>query len=241
MLNGDSEVEDNHDNYVHNNVDRNSMDDEKRIFAEHLQMSQTSKMLDSRLDTETVPTVRKHMQTMTRGYLDFSHIEEKEKISGWLSRENSSVENEKLQRFRDQQAEKAANSSVAGVSVDDPTVDTIPKTVAFDDSIYHMKTLSVNKAAGTDADEKALQVNTDEGSDIIHPYYSEDLFVNATYPMEVEDLELPPPPPPKSPPPPQTLKSFGATAGVGAKKGKKKIGLDRDERRRSIEKKTQYL
>ena len=93
-----------------------------------------------------------------------------------------------------------------------------------------MKTITVNKEESIDRnnDEVIATAVDNMGEDIIdHPYYSEDLFVNATYPTDTNaEYAEPPPPPPKSPPP---------------QKAKKKQGLDRDQRRKSIERKTQFL
>ena len=70
-----------------------------------------------------------------------------------------------------------------------------------------------------------------EDSHIDHPYYAEDLFVHATYPTTDAGIDSndPPPPPPKTPPP-QSSKPL-----------KKKQGLNREERRKSLERKTQFL
>jgi len=102
-----------------------------------------------------------------------------------------------------------------------------------------------------------------------HPYYAEDLFLNATYLTNMDDSEPPPPPPPKTPPPSiaqfkPNLSAVGSADGtpvparqplvlkvsdvVGTKLDQrlrapnaKKVGLDPDERRHSIERKVANL
>ena len=144
-------------------------------------------------------------------------------------RENTKEEAEKLETFRNLQGEKS-NDSVMEQSVDDEPMRSPEKSVGFKDSIYEMKTITVNKEEIIDRnnDEVIATAVDNMGEDIIdHPYYSEDLFVNATYPTDTNaEHAEPPPPPPKSPPP---------------QKAKKKQGLDRDQRRKSIERKTQFL
>lgn len=103
-----------------------------------------------------------------------------------------------------------------------------------------------------------------------HPYYSEELFLNSSYITDMDEMELPPPPPPKTPPPagaqfklsvasvnspvparqplvlkmtdyPNTGNGEKVTAGRRPSANLKKIGLDPDERRRSIERKVADL
>ena len=212
-----------------NNTSENSGDMEKKLFLKHMKMSAASEALNDRLDTESVPVIKRHMQNMTQGFLDLSHNERKERLSDWLVRENTKEEAEKLETFRNLQGEKS-NDSVMEQSVDDEPMRSPEKSVGFKDSIYEMKTITVNKEEIIDRnnDEVIATAVDNMGEDIIdHPYYSEDLFVNATYPTDTNaEHAEPPPPPPKSPPP---------------QKAKKKQGLDRDQRRKSIERKTQFL
>merc|ERR1711991_318053 len=105
------------------------------------------------------------------------------------------------------------------------------RSVDFQDTIYAMKTITVNQDKIADSDEEAIPASAEITEDgyIDHPYYAEDLFVGATYSTDGEiESNDPPPPPPKTPPPPP-------------KPLKKKVGLNREERRKSLEKKAPFL
>lgn len=204
--------------------------------------SAASGVLNDRVDIESVPVVKRHMQKMTQGYLDLSHNDRAEKISDWLIRDVTEVERKKLETFRRQHGE-ASNESEAENSMEFEHLqpETSPrKSVGFKDNLYEMKTIAVNKDENADGNGNELTTITSvnkEGDRIDHPYYAEDLFIDATYPALVATLEDsdPPPPPPKMPPPPRTPPPQSSKVTI------RKVGLDRDERRKSFERKAQFL